>query len=556
MFRLRNYPQFWYHTTMNVSFSIAILIIGGSINSLLALLLFMRAPRKKFQWFFNFLTLSLVVWAWTSAYAIMPTDDLFYTFFKWRINYAGATAIPPLMFFFAWYFLYPLKDLFRFISFSIAAVPILLALLVLFSNTILAGAQSSHRYLFGPYYGYFATYFFVVLLSSLLILYKKYRDTGTEITRRIEHIQIKFVLIGSTIPIFVGLFNNIILLLLGAFDYQWIGPTSTLAMTIFFTYAIFKHHLFDLKVITTEIFSAALALVLFLQIFFADTLTLRLISIGIFFGAAGFGILLVRSVIKEVRNREELERLAGELSAANEELKKLDKAKSEFISIASHQLRTPLSIIKGYISMIEEGSFGRITKKIAEPLRRVYLSNERLIKLVNDLLDLSRMEGGRMRYEMKPTQFSVIIGSVVEEFQQIAQSKGISLRFKKESEDLPVRLDEEKMRQVAFNLIDNAVRYTPKGGSITITLAINPYHLLFSVADTGIGLNKQELNSLFQKFVRSKEVARIHTEGVGLGLYVARRIVEDHGGRIWAESAGKGKGSAFFVELPIKKIAV
>jgi signal transduction histidine kinase len=206
--------------------------------------------------------------------------------------------------------------------------------------------------------------------------------------------------------------------------------------------------------------------------------------------------------------------------------------------------------------MMQEGSFGRITKKIAEPLQRVYLSNERLIKLVNDLLDLSRMEGGRMRYDMKPARFSFLITSVTEEFQQIAQSKGIALHFKKESGDPPARFDEEKMRQVVFNLVDNAVRYTPRGGSITVTLTLNPYHLLFSVADTGIGLGKQEINGLFQKFVRNREVARIHTEGVGLGLYVARRIVEDHGGRIWAESAGKGKGSTFFVELPMKKITL
>lgn len=466
--------------------------------------------------------------------------------------------MPPLMFFFAWYFLFPFKNyLPRFISFPIATIPVFLALLILFSNTILAGAQSSHHYLFGPYYGYFAIYFFVVLLSSLLILYKKYRDTKTEAIRRVEHTQIKFVLIGSAIPILIGLFNNIVLLLFGVFDYQWVGPTSTLAMTVFFTYAIFKHHLFNLKVITTELFSAALAMVLFIQIFFADTFAFRLISFGVFLGAAGFGILLVRSVIKEVQNREELERLAQELSAANEELKKLDRAKSEFISIASHQLRTPLSIIKGYISMMQEGSFGRITKKFAEPLRRVYLSNERLIKLVNDLLDLSRMEGGRMRYDMKPAQLSLIVASVVEEFQQIAQSKEVALRFKKEEKNDPaVRLDEEKMRQVAFNLIDNAVRYTPKGGSITVTLTVNPYHLLFAVADTGIGLEKKEINSLFQKFVRSREVSRIHAEGVGLGLYVARRIVEDHGGRIWAKSEGRGKGSTFFVELPIKKIFV
>lgn len=536
---------------------IVILFIGGLANMVLALFLIRSAPKYDFQWYFNALTLGLVAWAWTMAYALSQAGDPSATLFRWRINYFGATAIPPLMFFFAWYFLFTFRPMpLRIKILAVAPAPIF-ALFSLLSDKILQSTQNTYQYTFGLYYPFFAVYFFALLLCSLLILYKKYRVVSTDSTRATERIQLKFVLLGSAIPIIIGLFNNIILLsVLHVFGYQWIGPTSTLIMTVLFTYAIFKHHLFDPKIITTEIFSVALALVLFIQIFFVDTTILRIVNVGVFLGAAGFGILLVRSVIKEVRNREELERLAQELSAANEELKKLDKAKSEFISIASHQLRTPLSIIKGYISMMQEGSFGRVTKKIAEPLRRVYLSNERLIKLVNDLLDLSRMEGGHMRYEMKPAQFSIITTSVVEEFQQIAQSKGVSLRFKKESEDPPVRLDEEKMRQVAFNLIDNAVRYTPKGGSITVTLAVNPYHLLFSVADTGIGLDKHELNSLFQKFMRSKEVARIHTEGVGLGLYVARRIVEDHGGRIWAESAGKGKGSTFFVELPIKKIII
>ncbi|MEK7480783.1 MAG: hypothetical protein AAB604_01625, partial [Patescibacteria group bacterium] len=325
---------------MNTPFPVIILIVGGGINFLLALLLFTRAPREKFQWFFNFLTLSLVAWAWTSAYAIMPTVDSSSIFLRWRINYAGAVAIPPLMFFFAWYFLFPFKKkLSRFISIPTIAIAIVLVFLILFSFTIIESIQGSHRYAFGQYYVYFATYFFIWLLSSLFILYKKYRVAEKDATRHIEHIQIKFVLIGSAIPILVGLFNNIILLLFGVFDYQWIGPTSTLAMTVFFTYAIFKHHLFNLKVITTELFSAALALVLFIQIFFAESFFLRLVSIGIFLGAVGFGVLLVRSVIKEVQNREELEELTKQLSGANVELKRLDSAKSEFISIASHQLR-------------------------------------------------------------------------------------------------------------------------------------------------------------------------------------------------------------------------
>lgn len=530
-----------------------ILILMGVVNILLGILIFWEGSKERASRAFVWLSFTIAFWAWSLSFARSLNEHATFALPSARLLYAVAAFLPYWFFMFAASFLAKTQK-----KLSFAIIPAIgIALLALFSNSIIAGVaneQGRAVWLFGKWYFLFVFYLSLYFFSGLFIVLRRYRSIDPA---SIEKIQLRFVFIGTTIPIIIGLITNVVLLsILKDFNYQWLGPAGTSVMAVLFTYAILKHHLFDLKVVSTEIFSAALALVLFVQIFFADTFTLRLVNIGVFFWAAGFGVLLVRSVIKEAKNREELEHLAQELSTANEELKKLDKAKSEFISIASHQLRTPLSIIKGYISMIQEGSFGRMTKKLAEPLRRVYLSNERLIKLVNDLLDLSRMEGGRMRYEMKPAQFSAIIASVVEEFQQIAQSKGLTLHFKKEKDDPSVRLDEEKIRQVAFNLIDNAMRYTPKGGSITITLTINPYHLLFSVIDTGIGLDKQELNSLFQKFVRSREVARIHTEGVGLGLYVARRIVEDHGGRIWAESAGKGKGSAFFVELPIKKISL
>lgn len=530
-----------------------LIFVIAFFNIALAIVVYIHGSHRWNERFFILLAFSVSAWTlatffttssvpfWifkTSVYLHYIVGNLIYLFFMWFVYYYPNRSSRTLVF-----------------PWTITSISMLMLLLIVSSSFLFESISVDRHINFNNsgYLFFFSFILFTFIVPEILLIKKLF------LFREKEKVPLRYIVVGTTIASVPAFFSNLILPFFGNFTLFHIGPLFAIPFMAIISYAIFKHHLFDLKVISTEIFSAALALVLFAQIFFADTLTLRLISIGVFLGAVGFGVLLVRSVIKEVKNREELEHLAQELSLANEELKKLDRAKSEFISIASHQLRTPLSIIKGYISMIQEGSFGHMTKKLAEPLHRVYLSNERLIKLVNDLLDLSRMEGGRMRYEMKLAQFSVIIASVVEEFQQIAQSKGLTFRFKKENkenDDPPVRFDEEKMRQVAFNLIDNAMRYTPKGGSITVTLAINPYHLLFSVVDTGIGLDKQEINSLFQKFVRSKEVMRIHTEGVGLGLYVARRIVEDHGGRIWAESAGKGKGSTFFVELPIKKITV
>ena len=248
----------------------------------------------------------------------------------------------------------------------------------------------------------------------------------------------------------------------------------------------------------------------------------------------------------------EVEKATAELREAYEELKKLDKAKSEFISIASHQLRTPLTVIKGYISMLKEKVYGELPEKVEKPLANIYTSNERLIKLVNDLLNVSRIEAGRMEMNLEKLPIEEIINSVAEELKNVVKEKNIYLKFEKPEKASPkISVDKEKIRQVIMNVIDNAIRYTEKGG-VTINLKSQNSNLKIIVKDTGAGLTKYELSKMFESFSRGAAGTRLYTEGVGLGLYVARRFVEMHRGKIWAESKGKGKGSTFYIELPIK----
>ncbi|MBI4101354.1 MAG: GAF domain-containing protein [Candidatus Nealsonbacteria bacterium] len=249
----------------------------------------------------------------------------------------------------------------------------------------------------------------------------------------------------------------------------------------------------------------------------------------------------------------EVEKRTKELQDAYEELKKLDKAKSEFLSIASHQLRTPLTAVKGYISMILEKSYGAVPEKIEKPLKNVSLSNERLIKLVNDLLSISRIEAGRieMNFE-KLEKIEELIASVMEELKNVAEEKDLYLKFEKPKPALPpIMIDKEKLRQVILNLIDNAIRYTQKGGVTIRAEMLKGQNLLrIEVSDTGAGMTEEELAKMFESFSRGTAGARLYTEGAGLGLYIARKFVEMHRGRIWAESKGKKQGSTFFVELP------
>ncbi len=280
---------------------------------------------------------------------------------------------------------------------------------------------------------------------------------------------------------------------------------------------------------------------------------IRLIEIGSAQAAVAIENALLYEKEKNftITLKEEVAKATQELRAANRRLKRLDEAKSEFISIASHQLRTPLTVIKGYISMMLEGSFGQLTEPEIESLYKVYESNQRLINLVDDLLNISRMESGRMQFKWQNYNIEDVVSSVVAEIRPNAKKKKLYLEFNKPEKRLPkIKMDREKIRQVFMNLVDNAVKYTKQGG-VRVTVSQKGKSIILKIADTGMGIDANEMPHLFQKFSRGKGTSQVYTEGTGLGLYVAREIIKAHGGKITAESEGKGKGSTFYIKLPV-----
>ncbi len=219
--------------------------------------------------------------------------------------------------------------------------------------------------------------------------------------------------------------------------------------------------------------------------------------------------------------------------------------------MASHQLRTPLSTIKGYVSMILEGSYGKLTKKTKEKLINVSISNDRLIGIVNDLLNISKIELGKMEVDKKIIQIEEIITSVYEEMLLRAEEKNLQLLWNKPIKPLPkTAVDEPKIRQVISNIVDNALKYTNKG-KIEINAQAAGSMIRIRISDTGVGLNPEEINVIFSGFARGSAGINLFVEGSGLGLYVARRYIDLHHGKIWADSKGKGLGSTFYIEIPI-----
>lgn len=241
------------------------------------------------------------------------------------------------------------------------------------------------------------------------------------------------------------------------------------------------------------------------------------------------------------------------IQEANERLKQLDKLKDEFVSLASHELRTPMTVIKSYLWMFLHKKGAELNEQERSYLERAFQSTERLIKLVNDMLNVSRIESGRLKLEMKDLDIVKLVTTVVDELVPRAQELGLKLILNKPTGTAkPLNGDTDRIEQILINFIGNSLKFTPPGGSITVSLVAREKDVLISVSDTGRGIKKEDLHKLFQKFgmIGGAYLQKNINQGSGLGLYLSKSLIELHGGRVKVESAGENKGSTFSFNLP------
>ena len=202
--------------------------------------------------------------------------------------------------------------------------------------------------------------------------------------------------------------------------------------------------------------------------------------------------------------------------------------------------------------MMLEGTYGELGEKIKQPIQNIYDSSQRLVTIIEDFLNITRIELGRMKYEFVTLNFKELAEKVVNDQQSAAKQKGVVLNYHAEGGKYTINADPGKINQVISNLIDNAIKYTP-AGAVDVTVNDGKGVVRLAVKDSGVGIPAEVMSKLFEKFVRADDAGKINYAGTGLGLYVAKQMVEAHKGKIWAESEGAGKGSTFIVELPAKK---
>ena len=308
-----------------------------------------------------------------------------------------------------------------------------------------------------------------------------------------------------------------------------------------------------------------------------NTLILLLVMIMVIFAGSLISASLVRPLRRllqlthfvgegklQYRLRASVPDEIGELTAAfNTMVKKLreqqtrerviSQMKSEFISIAAHQLRTPLSAVKWTIKMLTDGDLGAITKEQREFLERGYQVNERMITLVGDLLNVARIEEGRFGYRFSLIDFADYISQFIQRYAPQAKAKNIKIVFEPDKLILPkINIDTSKMDLVLQNLLDNSVKYSSPGSTIKVTKSILPQFVEVTIKDSGIGIPRHQMHRVFTKFFRGDNVVRLQTEGSGLGLFIVRNIIKNHGGDIRVESE-ENRGTKMIFTLPLSK---
>ena len=524
----------------------ALVVVLSALGFAMAVWVYRANPRERENQGFALMVLFIV--SWVACYHLAQLGDPTLWF--------RLTAFAVSMFFVTYHFFIVRWVLgmrgrpYRILGVVVLVYGIVMAGLALGSDIIISRSVSVGSTV-SPVFGdaKWAFYGFVIVLTLVNngILMREY--VGFPEDRRAK---LQYFLIGLLLSTgFNVVFNLVLPLAFDVYRYYWVGNYSVAFLLGFTAYAIVKRELFGVRAVLAVIFVATVGVLLAIDLLmFTEQATIRVFKGAVLLLILCFGYVLVRNVQREIQQRERLQEVA-------EELRRSDEAKTEFISIVSHQLRTPLNAIKGYLSLFLEGVYGKLDAEKQKPMDRLLRSSERLIHLVNDLLGVSRIQMGKIELEMGEVDLCEVAKSVVEEFGNAAEEKGIGLHASCPTDGVPVVPgDKQKLRDSVLNLVDNAIRYTDKG-SVDVSVSREVNDLVVRVEDTGPGLDAEETRALFKSFQRGQVGRKQWAEGSGLGLYIAKEFIALHGGAIWAESPGKGLGSTFFIRIPLseKKLA-
>ena len=521
-----------------------LLSISGLVNAITALgfgsVVFLKNWRDFGNRLFFLMTLSLAVWGFAYWQWLAELHSQSVALFWVHILAAASVLIP--IFFFHWVVvLLGRVEKFRTLILILYASAIVIVFLSP-TNLVVDGLRPKLFFPFWPDPGIAYTfYIFTLYVGS--IIFSLYLLIS-------EFTQPKSILRGQTFYIIIGAVCGFG----GGFTdfFLWynipIPPYGNFLVAAFpflLAYAVIKHHLFNLKAIAAELLVIFISIILLIEAGLSKTSLELSLRIGFFVLVAGLGYLLIRSVYNEVEQRELIQKQEQELEVVN-------KQQEGLLHFISHEVKGYLTKNEAGFAAITEGDYGAVSEPLKTMAASALVDTRRGVETVMDILDASNLKKGTVEYDKKKFDFSSAVQDIVNSLKPMAQEKGISLEYTNNAGGAStIDGDENKLRRhVIRNLIDNSIRYTPSG-SVRVEISKTDNALRMTVTDTGVGITPEDMTRLFKEGGHGSDSIKVNVHSTGYGLYIAKSIVEAHGGKIWAESEGAGKGSRFIVELPV-----
>lgn len=517
-----------------LDFRTILLTIGVVMNFVLGVLIFIKRRGEYVNKLYVFNIVCIIWW----SVQIIVYRQIDSNLFLWTQGlYVAPTFIASSFLVFSFYFpeQHP-KILFKpLYLYIIAAANLILVALIMTPGVILTGVTQmpvgENVISFGPLYMMYSTYISGFFTAGLGILAYKFYLLKDPVVRR----QLVYLLLGYLFASTLAMVTNLLLPYFGYFELNWLGQVLTVLMVLPVTYAIFKHRLFDVKVIATELITVTLWLFLFIRLLLDTTSRERIVDSVLLAVVLVVGFLLIRSVDKEVKQREEIERLSQE--------------KSEFMTFASHEIRNPITAMRGLASLIVDGTTGDVNADTKDAAQKILVAGHDVLNIIATYLSKSKMELGQISYDKAIFDLGYAASSIADGYVPHAEVKGLKLDITIDrSEKFMILGDQGKVKEVIGNIIDNSLKYTKEGG-ITVAVERHGPFVRAIVSDTGVGIPQDTISHLFKKFSRA-DAQKVNLLGTGIGLYLAKTFIEAQGGRIWAESDGEHKGSRFIVEFP------
>lgn len=513
----------------------------------ISFLVFLYHPREVKARLFLIFSSLFTVWALLNI-ILWATNDPGIVKFAWSMQ----VLIEPITYALAFYFFHihvsgKIPHFYINLLITLLLLPILIFLPTKLNLTDLY--LSSCEFEEGPLAAYY-TYLLNILFITAIVV------SGLKYIPKLPTINKKRGALLFSVGLLTFLLSFTSSNIISSFTDDWtISQYGLFGMPIFaglIAYSIVQFNAFRIQVASSQILIVIVTAFVASLLFVDFELTRIIAGITLIFTTI-VGYMLVKSVQKEFKQRLELERLTDKLEHANERLKELDKLKSEFVSIASHQLRSPITAIRGYTSLLLDGSYGTIPNKAQEALERIEKSSGLMATSIEDYLNVSRIESGNMKYNLSDFNLRDEVEHITDDLRSDATKNGLGLLFRTNlNSQGVVHADIGKTVQIVQNLVNNSIKYTEKG-SVTVLVRddVKRKKIYVDITDTGIGMSQKTIATIFEKFSRADNADSVNTSGTGLGLYVAKMMANAMGGTITAYSEGDGKGSRFTLEMPL-----